>query len=183
MNSKKIFLTLVGLSALLLTGCYGSPFSITQWFNSPPKDEKIFSPALCDSASLAWLTPRKILIEEWIAQSQPVPAWRLTHLNLISDSGAFPITIQLKIRSRSRYNSKFDSPAYIVTKEWKKNGAEAFKVWEPILTKISDASMKLELQVEYRHRNYLRPDDKMKTEVAAYFFSHEDLKQITQNSP
>jgi hypothetical protein len=85
------------------------------------------------------------------------------------------------IISRSRYNPKFSQIEDRVVQEWKSHGSAFLQSWAQGLSELDKSGAGIKLTVEYKHKNYLRPNQRLKNDTLTYIISSEEINSAGQN--
>ena len=117
----------------------------------------------------------------------PAKGWELYQLQFIPDSTGPGDTITYflcaSLISDSRYNPKFMSVHQQQKEEWKKFGRDFLTSWSKGFQELQDAGVGIQLDVEYKTKNFMRPHERLRKTKLTYRISFQTLKNSDGEVP
>ncbi len=160
-------------------------FPNTQW--SEPK-KKSSSSILTNSYELDNITKsyhenHKELLDYLAEKEKTTNNWTLSKLGFSHDETLNNSTIFLSaiFQSRGRYNTKFTTYRERKVSEWEQNGKKFLNAWILPLQSLKDKEIGIKLLVQYKHKNYLRPNRKLVRGSLPIIILPTDLKKTGAN--
>jgi hypothetical protein len=184
MNSKKRFflLLITTLNPVLwcLFSCSGLKNILRNWLETNSRDHAVISDYYELPPKSASLQKKHQEILQYLSRQKIGKGqWSLTNLRfVISDStrDSNGTHLHCEFLSRSRYNLHYRSKTWSRIQEWKNHGLDFLTVWQYALPALTTEGISLYLQVGYKHKNYLRPETKLKSSFFSYRIKASDIQ-------
>jgi hypothetical protein len=118
-------------------------------------------------------------------QRSPTEGWKLESLGFAGDSSqtdSNSCLLEGHFISTSRFNPKFTSDLQRHVTEWKTYGRSFCNSWASTLPEFEEAGTGIRIMVEYKSKNYLRPNDRLRKGVLSYLIEAQEIKAAGGNS-